>query len=103
MEKELEFSVDYNGDCEDFTYTIDGVEIDYINFDEVSEFIKKVEESVEKFFLSEHRTEGVITWNEDGTMDISFRTYNEPDWGNFDNHEINGITPIVFEYEEVED
>ena len=101
MEKELVFSVDYNGDCEDFTYSIDGVELeDTINFDEVSDFIKKLVEVVDDFWLSEHRTEGTINWYEDGTMDISFRTYNEPDWGNFDNHEIKGITPIVFEYEE---
>jgi hypothetical protein len=103
MEKELEFSVDYDGECEDFTFTIDGVEVDTIEYDEVTNFIKKLEEVVEDFWLSEHRTEGVVTWNENGTMDISFRTYNEPDWGNFDEHEINGITPIVFEYEEVED
>jgi|Laugresu1bdmlbdd_1035124.scaffolds.fasta_scaffold00241_8 hypothetical protein len=102
MKKELVFSVDYNGDCEDFTYYVDGVEIeDTINFDEVTDFIKKLEDEVDKFWLSEHRTEGSVDWNEDGTMDISFRTYNEPDWGNFDEYEIRGIKPIVFEYEEV--
>jgi hypothetical protein len=103
MEKELVFSVDFSGECEEYTYTIDGVEIDYIDFDEVTNFIRKVEEVVKDFWLSEHRTEGTINWNENGTMDISFRTYNEPDWGNFDDHEILGITPIEFEYEEVED
>ena len=46
---------------------------------------------------------GVVTWNEDGTMEISFRTYNSPDWGNFDQKELNGLQPIEFEYEEVED
>jgi len=103
MVKELEFSVDYDGECEDYTYTIDGVQIDTIEFEEVTDFIKKLEESVEKFWLSEHRTEGVVTWNEDGTMDISFRTYNSPDWGNFGENEINGLPSIEFEYEEVED
>ena len=103
MVKELEFSVDYDGECEDYTYTIDGVQIDTIEFEEVTDFIKKLEEGVEKFWTSEHRTEGVVTWNEDGTMDISFRTYNSPDWGNFGEKEINGLPSIEFEYEEIED
>ena len=51
MVKELEFSVDYDGECEDYTYTIDGVQIDTIEFEEVTDFIKKLEESVEKFWL----------------------------------------------------
>ena len=102
MEKELVFSVDFSGECEEYTYTIDGVELDFIGYDEVTEFINKVVDQVKDFWLSEHRTEGTINWNEDGTMDISFRTYNEPDWGNFDDHEIEGITSIEFEYEEEE-
>lgn len=103
MTKELEFSVDFDGECEDYTYTIDGETLDFIEFEEVTEFIKKVTEQVKDFWLSDHRTEGTITWNEDGTMDIFFRTYNEPDWGNFDDHDIEGITPIEFEYEEYEE
>ncbi len=91
----LEFSVDYSGECEDYTIFIDDVEkTDEFTFDDVTNYVKKLEKNVEGFFLSEHRTSGTITIFDD-VMTIEFRTYNEPDWDEFDDHTIT-TTPINF-------
>jgi hypothetical protein len=95
MKLYLDFSVDYSGECEDFEIFIDDVEkTDDVSFDDVTNYIKKLEENVEDFFLSEHRTSGIITITDD-VMTIEFRTFNEPDWDNFDDHTIT-TTPIDF-------
>lgn len=89
----IDFSIDYNGDCEyvdDFIVNNEEVEIDD---EDVNPLIKKLQE-VEGFYISEHRTEVRIWWNEDGTMDIRYRYYNEPDWNEFDEHELLGIPRV---------
>jgi hypothetical protein len=42
-----------------------------------------------------------VWWNEDGTMDVRYRFYNEPDWGEFDDYELLGLPPVEFEPEVV--
>jgi hypothetical protein len=51
---------------------------------------------VNEFFLSEDRTEGTITWFDNGTMSIRNRIYNSPDWSDFDEVWIENIPSIDF-------
>lgn len=95
MKLYLDFSVDYSGECEDFEVFInDEDKTDDFGFDDITNYIKKLEDNVEGFFLSEHRTSGTITIVDD-VMTIEFRTFNEPDWDEFDDHTIT-TTPIDF-------
>ena len=91
----IDFSIDYNGDCEsvdDFVINDESVTIDD---EDVNPLIEKLQE-VEGFYISEHRTQVRIWWNEDGTMDIRYRSYDEPDWDEFDDHELLGIPRVEF-------
>lgn len=100
MEMYIDFSIDFNGNCEwidDFLVNNEEV---YIDEEDVQLLIDELEK-VEGFFISEHRTQVRIWWNEDGTMDIRFRYFNEPDDGEFDDYELLGIPPIEFNYGEV--
>ena len=95
MKLYLDFSVDYSGECEDFEIFIDDVEKTYdFDFEDVTNYIKKLEDNVEDFFLSEHRTSGVVTITDD-VMTIEYRDYTEPDWNKFDEYTIT-TTPIDF-------
>jgi hypothetical protein len=51
---------------------------------------------VDGFFLSEDRTEGTINWFDNGTMSITNRMYNSPDWSDFDEVDIENIPSIDF-------
>jgi hypothetical protein len=51
---------------------------------------------LDKYYVSEHRTEVSVYWSEDGIMNVKFRYFNEPEDGEFDDHELNDIEPIEF-------
>ncbi len=97
MKNYLTFSLDYNGECEDVeTYMVDGQDLtDDVSTDDVDVFVTKLEE-LDKFFVSEHRTEVQVWWLEDGTMDVHYRYFNEPDDGEFDDYELTKLKPIEF-------
>ena len=100
MKKYIEFQIDYNGmvECVD-DFVINDVECQ-IDDEDVTPLIKELQK-LEGFYLSEHRTEVRVWWNEHGTMDVRYRNYTEPDWGVFDDYELLGIPPIEFEPEVV--
>ena len=91
----IDFSIDYNGECEcidDFVIDNQDVEIDDVD---VNPFISRLSR-VEGFFVSDHRTQVRVWWNENGTMDIRYRYYTEPDWNEFEDYELLGIPRIEF-------
>ncbi len=99
MEKYIDFSIDYDGNCEcvdDFLVNNEEVTIDD---SDVQPLIEKLEQ-LEGFFISDHRTQVRIWWNQDGTMDVRYRSYTEPDWDEFEDHELLGIPRIEFEFED---
>ena len=68
----IDFYIDYNGECEcvdDFVIDNQDVEIDDVD---VNPFISRLS-GVEGFFVSDHRTQVRVWWNENGTMDIRYR------------------------------
>jgi len=100
--KRLDYSMDYSQECEDFTLN---VLCDYgdmedrsgeVEYKQVTDFINSLVDSVEGFYLSEDRTEGTITWFDDGTMSITNRFYNSPNWSDFDEVDIEDIPSIDF-------
>ncbi len=96
MVTRLEFSLDYDGVCEDVELfqVGDNDLTDEVDYDKVDDFVKKLIE-VDGFFVSEHRTEVSIGWDGEGKMIVFFRYFNSPDDGNFDDTEIV-IEPIEF-------
>ena len=101
MTKYIDFSIDYDGNCECVDdFLINDEEVSINDDSDVQPLIEELQK-VEGFHLSEHRTQVRIWWNEDGTMDVRFRYFNEPDWGEFDDYELLGIPPIEFEPEVV--
>ena len=100
MKKYIDFSIDYDGNCEcvdGFLINDEEVSIDDSNVQPLINELNKVE----GFFISEHRTQVRIWWNENGTMDVRFRYFNEPEDGEFEDYELLGIPPIEFEPEVV--
>jgi hypothetical protein len=97
MKSFLSFSLDYNGECEDVeTYEVDGQDLtDDVYIEDVDVFVTKLSE-LDEFSVSEHRTEVQVWWLEDGTMDIHYRYFNEPDDDKFDDHKLTKLTPIEF-------
>jgi len=96
MKKYIDFSIDYDGNCEridDFIVNNEEVMIDETDVQPLIEELKKVD----GFNISDHRTEVRIWWNENGTMDILYRYFNDSDSGDFDNHRLYPLTPINFE------
>jgi len=101
MTKYIDFSIDYDGNCECVDeFLINDEEVSINDDSDVQPLIDELEK-VEGFFISEHRTQVRVWWKEDGTMDVRFRYFNEPDWGEFDEYELLGIPPIEFEPEVV--
>lgn len=94
----LDFSLDYDGQCENVdTLEIDGQDFsEEVDYKKVDDLVKKLTE-LEHFYVSEHRTEVQVYWKND-TMNVSFRFFNEPEDGEFDDYEINGLEPIKFEW-----
>jgi hypothetical protein len=101
MTKYIDFSIDYDGNCECVDdFLINDEEVSINDDSDVQPLIEELQK-VEGFYLSEHRTQVRIWWNEDGTMDVRYRYFNEPDWGEFDDFELLGLPPIEFEPETV--
>ena len=101
MTKYIDFSIDYDGNCECVDdFLINDEEVSINDDSDVQPLIEELQK-VEGFHLSEHRTQVRIWWNEDGTMDVRYRYFNEPDWGEFDDFELLGLPPIEFEPETV--
>ncbi len=94
----IDFSIDYNGDCECVDEFVVDNEVVQIDDEDVESLIEKLQK-VEGFFQSEHRTQVRIWWNQDGTMDVRYRSYTEPDWDEFEDHKLLGIPRIEFEFE----
>lgn len=95
MDKYLEFSVDSDGVCEDFQYMVGDVDkSNEIDYDQVTAFVNELSEKVDGFMLSEFRTQGWVNWYDDGTMDITFRYFNEPDWAEFDDYELSNVKVV---------
>ena len=89
----IDFSIDFNGECECVDDLVINDESVTIDDEDVNPFIEKLQE-VDGFYVSEHRTEVRIWWNEDGTMDVRYRYFNEPDWNEFDDHELLGVPRV---------
>jgi hypothetical protein len=101
MTKYIDFSIDYDGNCECVDdFLINDEEVSINDDSDVQPLIEELQK-VEGFYLSEHRTQVRVWWNEDGTMDVRYRFYNEPDWGEFDDYELLGLPPVEFEPEVV--
>lgn len=99
MKKYIDFSVDYDGNCESVDeFIVNGGIVNIGDESNVQPLIEKLQ-GVDGFYLSEHRTEVRVWWNKDGTMDVRYRDYTEPDCGIFDDHELFGLSPIEFESE----
>jgi hypothetical protein len=96
MVTRLEFSLDYDGVCEDVELFQVGDEdlTNEVEYNKIDDFVEKLLE-VDGFFVSEHRTEVSIGWNGTGKMVVFFRVFNSPDNFNFSDHEIV-IEPIEF-------
>lgn len=94
----LDVTVDYDGKCEDVVlFDVDGKDLtDEVSYEKVDKFMEKLV-NVDHFFLSEHRTNVQIYWTDDG-MDVLFRSFGEPDDGEFDVYEVLGLDPIEFEW-----
>jgi len=94
----LDFSLDYDGQCEN----VDMFEIDGQDFSEdldenkVDEFVEKLMK-LDEFYVSDHRTEVQVYWKDD-KMNVSFRFFNEPEDGEFDDYELKDLEPIKFEW-----
>jgi hypothetical protein len=102
VKKRLEYSMDYSQECEDFTLDVlcDYGDMedhsDDFTYKQMTDFINSLVGVVNGFFLSEDRTEGTITWFDNGTMSITNRMYNSPDWSDFDEVEIENVPSIDF-------
>jgi hypothetical protein len=100
--KRLDYSMDYSQECEDFTLNVlcDYGDMedhsDEVEYKQVTDFINSLVHVVDGFFLSEDRTEGTINWFDNGTMSITNRMYNSPDWSDFDEVEIENVPSIDF-------
>jgi hypothetical protein len=95
--KTLEYSMDYSQECEDFTFEISGRDhSDDVTDNQVTEFINSLVDEVKGFYLSLDRTEGTVIWYDNGLMRIDNRTYNSPDWNDFDEVRLKDIPLIDF-------
>lgn len=93
----IDFSIDYDGDCEfidDFIVNNEEM-LDNVTEDDVNKLIGELRK-IEGFMVSEHRTQVRIWWFENGTMNVHFRYFNEPDNCEFDDYELNDIPSVMF-------
>ena len=97
----LEFTLDYDGECEDIDTFEVGSEnkIDEIHFEDVNKFVKELKK-LDGFKVSDHRTWVRVWWFDNGTMSVHFRYFNEPEDGEFDDYELEDLEPIEVEYTE---
>ena len=89
------FSLDYSGEVEYIDQVVkNGVDItDDVDDLDLTEFVEKLTE-LDEFYVSDHRTEVEVWLFDDNTMNVHFRYFNEPEDGEFDEHELNGIPRI---------
>jgi hypothetical protein len=95
----IEFSVDYNLDCEDFTI-VDGKGrniTENVNHNHVTSYIHCLCERIPSFRPSQHRTEGTILMN-GNDMEISYRFYNLPDWDDSTDVDLGVVEIVPFIY-----
>jgi hypothetical protein len=89
----IEFSLNDNLDCENYEIIdVNGNEIT-TTYDNVENYLNKVIKENINFIPSDHRTVGTIKLMND-FMSISYKSYNRPDWNDFDTVEL-GIVDII--------
>ena len=95
------FSMDYDQNCEDFTlYDENDNELtELVSYEEVAKFIVSLLVKVPDFYLSEHRTSGIVIFDND-VMSIRYQSFNSPDWNDFEKVVIKDIPIIPFEIDE---
>jgi hypothetical protein len=93
----IDFSIDYDGDCESIDdFIVNNEEmLDNVTEDDVNKLIGELRK-IEGFMVSEHRTQVRIWWYEDGTMSVHFQYFNEPEDGEFDDIELENIPSVRF-------
>jgi hypothetical protein len=93
----IDFSIDYDGDCESIDdFVINNEDgLDDVTDEDVNKLIGNLKK-IEGFMVSEHRTQVQVWWFENGTMNVHFRYFNEPDDSEFDDHELNDIPSVRF-------
>jgi len=93
----IEFSLDYNLDCEDFSILdVNGNKIE-TTYERVRDYLKKVISENVNFVPSEHRTRGVIKLMNE-FMSINYISYNRPDWDDYNNINLGIVNLVPFEY-----
>jgi hypothetical protein len=96
IHKYIDFSIDHNGNCDRIDdFIVDNKDV-VINETDVQPLIEELKK-IDGFNVSEYRTEVRIWWNENGTMDILYRYFNDSDSRDFDKHSLYPPTPINFE------
>lgn len=87
--KILNFSIDYDGFCEDVEeYSIDGKDL-YFPYKKIMNLIDKLKQ-IPGFFISPHRTEVKIKVINGNTF-ISFDYFNSPDSADITNYKLDPI------------
>jgi len=91
----LDFSLDYDGEIECVDEVVKGNEdvTENVSFSDLDDFVGILKENKD-FFVSDHRTQVRVWIYNNETMDVHFRYYNEPDDGEFDDYELNGLPRI---------
>jgi hypothetical protein len=95
----LEFSVDYNLDCEDFTLTDvkDRDLTENVNFMWVTNYVHGLSDKIKEFYPSQHRTEGTIHLCGDYML-MKYRSFKSPDWDNFEDVDLGVVDMVPFVY-----
>lgn len=90
----IEFTIRHDLDVDVHFFSIEGKEfqIDDSDLEVLIEDLKKID----GFYISDHRTEVFIRWKENGTMDIEYRYYTEPETGKFEENQIMNVPSIPF-------
>jgi hypothetical protein len=93
----IEFRLNDDLQCEDFFITdLKGNEIE-TDHETVEIYLNKVISKIQKFVPSDHRTMGDIKLMNE-FMSISYKSYNSPDWDDYDEKQIGIVDMIPFKY-----
>lgn len=95
----LEFSVDYNLDCEDFTLTnVNDKDLtEVVDSQWVTNYVHGLSDKIKEFYPSQHRTEGTIHLCGDYML-MKYRSFKSPDWDNFEDIDLGVVEMIPFVY-----
>lgn len=95
----LEFSVDYNLDCEDFELTnVNDKDLtEDVDSQWVTNYVHGLSEKIKEFYPSEHRTEGTIHLCGDHML-MKYRSFKSPDWDNFEDVDLGVVDMVPFVY-----